>query len=571
MGQPAVISTHGAESFPVAAAIYGFVPNLFQSLAALRPSVEAVEGLIRAILVSGKATETASRFQIVKTVAAVLQNAYVFALHEKGGGHLSLHPALSAFAGKLSRFGPCVSQQDMDGLRAAGLDDLTILEVVATAALGCMLCTLAAGIDPALDAELAGCASLPAPEPVSVPAWNETATPYLQWNTSLPGDFPPCMLLRDQLGFVPRLFAAQAPRPELIQAEVRALELILFSEDHLSRVQKESIMLLISARNLSTYGVALHSQVLEILGISREESSQMVEDLQISSVPARDKTLLLQVAQLSACTLSRREPFTPDSLADQGFSGRQILEASATAALANFLNTLQFGLGVAPDFPPRKVFSEKDLYLRAGVVRPTSDAVAPSDPDAELVTRVQTGEKDAFEELVRRHARRVYGTLAGMVGNPDDARDAMQDVFLKAFEHIGRFEGRSKFSTWLTSIAVNTGTELLRQRRPSESLEDDDDEGFRPRQLQSWDDNPEQILAASQMKELVRQSILRLPQKYRIALLLRDINQFSTEEAAAALELSVPALKARVLRGRLMLRESLAPYFTGAERLTGDA
>ena len=88
-----------------------------------------------------------------------------------------------------------------------------------------------------------------------------------------------------------------------------------------------------------------------------------------------------------------------------------------------------------------------------------------------------------------------------------------------------------------------------------------DDEGFRPRQVQKWTDDPERLLAASQMNELVRDAVLRLPEKYRIAVLLRDINQLSTEEAAAVLELSVPALKARVLRGRLMLRESLAPHF----------
>ncbi len=144
----------------------------------------------------------------------------------------------------------------------------------------------------------------------------------------------------------------------------------------------------------------------------------------------------------------------------------------------------------------------------------------------------------------------------------DDARDATQEVFLKAFEHIGRFEGRSKFSTWLTSIAINTGTQLLRQRRPSEPLgEVEDNEGFCPRQIQNWADNPEQLLAASQRNDLVREGVLRLPEKYRVAVLLRDINQLSTEEAAAALGLSIPALKSRLLRGRLMLRESLAPYF----------
>jgi len=105
----------------------------------------------------------------------------------------------------------------------------------------------------------------------------------------------------------------------------------------------------------------------------------------------------------------------------------------------------------------------------------------------------------------------------------------------------------------------------LRRRRPIESLDESEDEkGFRPRQVQSWVDDPEQALAKSQVNALVRKGVLRLPEKYRVALLLRDINQLSTEDTAEALGLSIPATKARVLRGRLMLRESLAPHFSRA-------
>src|SRR5262249_7449334 len=131
-----------------------------------------------------------------------------------------------------------------------------------------------------------------------------------------------------------------------------------------------------------------------------------------------------------------------------------------------------------------------------------------------------------------------------------------------------RFERRSKFSTWLTSIAVNTATENLRRRKPTESLDEiATDEDFRPRQVQPWASDPEQILSAAQRNSLVREAILRLPYKYRVAILLRDISQFSTEDAAATLGLSVPALKARVLRGRLMLRESLAMHFKKSEKM----
>jgi RNA polymerase sigma-70 factor, ECF subfamily len=322
----------------------------------------------------------------------------------------------------------------------------------------------------------------------------------------------------------------------------------------------------VSAAHLNTYCVTVHSQILGTLGVPLETSDQVVQDHHQASISAADITLLDEVCKLARSPAQPDRKFEPEHLRAHGFTEPQIREAVATAALTNFLNTLQFGLGAVPDFPPRRVFTSKDLYRLSGQIRPTPDEISALDPDAELVSRVQRGDTDRFEELVRRHTRRVFGTLAGLVGNTDDARDATQDVFLKAFEHIGRFQGRSKFSTWLTSIAINTGTELLRQRKPSESLENDEDEAFRPRQIQSWADNPEQLLEAAQITDLVRQGVLRLPEKYRVVVLLRDINQLSTEEAAAALGLSVPALKARLLRGRLMLRESLAPHFVRTEK-----
>jgi RNA polymerase sigma-70 factor (ECF subfamily) len=249
-------------------------------------------------------------------------------------------------------------------------------------------------------------------------------------------------------------------------------------------------------------------------------------------------------------------------LREYGFTETQVIEAVAAAALTNFLSIIQFGLDPVPDFPPRRVFTPKDLYPSDAQSRPTFDDRI-DDPDLNLVAQVKEGNAEIFAELVRRHTRRIFGTLAGILGNVDDARDSTQDVFLKAFQNIDKFQGRSKFSTWIMSIAVNTGMERLRQRRPTESLDEADDESsFRPRQIRSWVADPEQQMARAQINDLVRQGVLRLPEKYRIALLLRDINQISTEDAAATLNLSVPALKARVLRGRLMLRESLAPYFS---------
>jgi RNA polymerase sigma-70 factor (ECF subfamily) len=246
------------------------------------------------------------------------------------------------------------------------------------------------------------------------------------------------------------------------------------------------------------------------------------------------------------------------------FTEEQILEAVVMSSVSSFLNTLQMGLGTTPDFAPRRVFRpvpQNKVHLSGPIPHPTNEGV-PSDPDADSVARVQRGDLDAFEELINRHSRRVYRTLVGALGNPDEARDAMQDTFLKAFQHLGDFQGRSKFSTWLVSIASNTGLQRLRERKNLESLDEGSgDEGFCPRQVRAWTDNPEQIYAKTEMRDLVENGVRQLPAKYRVVVMLRDIEQLSTEEAAAALGLGIPAFKARLIRGRLMLREALAPHF----------
>ena len=145
----------------------------------------------------------------------------------------------------------------------------------------------------------------------------------------------------------------------------------------------------------------------------------------------------------------------------------------------------------------------------------------------------------------------------------------MQDTFLKAFRRLNTFEGRSRFSTWLVSIGANAALEKLRERRPVDSLDEGrvDDEGtFRPRLLQSWCDSPEQRYVKLQMKELVQREVRRLPVTYRAVVVLRDIEELSTREAAEALGLEVPTLKSRLLRGRLLLREALSPHFAASSK-----
>jgi RNA polymerase sigma-70 factor (ECF subfamily) len=193
-----------------------------------------------------------------------------------------------------------------------------------------------------------------------------------------------------------------------------------------------------------------------------------------------------------------------------------------------------------------------------------------TDADWGIVSRVQRGEINAFEDLVRRHGRRVHLTLAGILRKDEDIDDAVQDTFIKAFQHIGGFQGRSTFLTWLTRIAINTGLQRLRGRRDVESLDDaaDTAEDFHPRQVQAWQDNPEQAYSKTVMRELVWNAVMELPLHYRVVVMLRDLQQLSTAEVAAALDLGIPGVKARLHRGRLMLREALAPHFARKETTT---
>ena len=563
MSQSATIFNGPPRSYPQLIATYGFLPNLFQAQSAIPQAIEAEQQLINTVLVRQGRLARSQKDAILSAVATVRSCDYCRALF---GHSLDALPdrnsGLFDFTLKLAKHGPWVSERDVLTLKHSGFDERAILEAIVTTGVGLMLCTLADGLRPPLDSELKS----PAPAEflnISDPLdWPKASGVHLAFSSGSAVDSPAYAVLREQFGYVPNLYRLQSAVPELLDAEVRLLESVLFPEDELNRVQKECVLLAISAANLNTYCATLHSQALNILGVPLEESDRIVKDHHQSGISGTDQVLLDESRKLASLPGRSSQRFETERLRTQGFTERQIVEAVVVSGLANFLNTLQAGVGATADFQPRKIFGPKDLYLFSDRSRPISDATFPEDPDSALVARVREGNIDVFEELVRRHSRRIFGTLAGLLGNIDDAHDATQEVFLKAFENIGRFEGRSKFSTWLTSIAINTGTDFLRQRKPSESLEEtQDDEGFRPRQVQKWADDPERLVAASQMKELVREAVLRLPEKYRIAVLLRDINQLSTEEAASVLELSVPALKARVLRGRLMLRESLAPHF----------
>jgi len=356
-------------------------------------------------------------------------------------------------------------------------------------------------------------------------------------------------------------------RPDLVNAQVELLDRLLFSKGALSRVQKEFILLAVSAENNNSYFTALHSQTLQFLGVKPEKSHQVVIDHRDASLSDADVELLNFARKLSASPHSFDE-LDVESLRKAEFNEQQILEAVLMVGLTQLLNSIQAGLGAEPDFKPRITLPLKEVNPVVASERQMAETELPGefvsdDPDFEIVARVRDGETDAFEELVRKHGRRVYRSLLAIVGSAEEAEDALQDAFLKAFQHLPDFAGRSRFSTWLVRIAINTGLQRVRSRKEFDSL-DEEREEFRPRNIQPWSDSPEEFYSREELRRLVEREVMKLPAKYRVALMLRDLEELPTEEAAAVLGLSIPGLKARVLRGRLMLRESMIPYFTRA-------
>jgi RNA polymerase sigma-70 factor, ECF subfamily len=181
-----------------------------------------------------------------------------------------------------------------------------------------------------------------------------------------------------------------------------------------------------------------------------------------------------------------------------------------------------------------------------------------------LVAAAQSGQLEAFETLVERYERKIFRLTMNITQNREDAEDAMQEAFLKAFEHLGEFQGNSRFYTWLVRIAVNQALMKLRKRRPNQvslDAEVDTGEDTIPREVEDWGPSPEDRYKRSELSGILSQAIGELDPPFRIVFQLRDIEELSTEETAEALGLSVPAVKSRLLRARLKLRQKLTRYF----------
>ena len=186
-------------------------------------------------------------------------------------------------------------------------------------------------------------------------------------------------------------------------------------------------------------------------------------------------------------------------------------------------------------------------------------------PDVALVERVRAGDVSAYDTLVRKYERQIFRISMRITQNREDAEDVTQDTFVKGFEKLDQFQGNSKFYTWLVRIAVNESLMRLRKRRTGKMVSIDEDveteEGSVPRDLADWAPDPEQNYSQAELNKILDKTIKGLPPGFRVVFELRDVQGLSTEETAEALGLSIPAVKSRLLRARLQLRERLTRYF----------
>jgi RNA polymerase sigma-70 factor (ECF subfamily) len=182
-----------------------------------------------------------------------------------------------------------------------------------------------------------------------------------------------------------------------------------------------------------------------------------------------------------------------------------------------------------------------------------------ADEDLRLIECVLSGDRQAFGVLVRSHERRVFRVTLAVLGQVEDAEDAMQETFIKAYRHLSQFRRESRFTTWLTRIAVNEALQKRQARKEHVSLDESPAAQNQelPRHFEPWAADPEKLYTKQELRDLVEKAICSLSEIYREALILCDVEGMSAKEAADVLGVNLPALKSRLLRARLMMREAL--------------
>ncbi len=194
---------------------------------------------------------------------------------------------------------------------------------------------------------------------------------------------------------------------------------------------------------------------------------------------------------------------------------------------------------------------------------PGSEALI-NDESADLAL-ARAGDTQAFSNLLQRYEGKIFRLAQHITQNREDAEDVLQETFLKAYEHLDQFQGNSKFYTWIVRIAVNQALMKLRKRKSDRSVSLDEGidtgEDIVAREIATWDPSPEEQYSREELSEILDSAVQSLAPPYRTVFVLRDIDDLSTEETAAALDLSIPAVKSRLLRARLQLRDKLTKSF----------
>jgi RNA polymerase sigma-70 factor (ECF subfamily) len=190
---------------------------------------------------------------------------------------------------------------------------------------------------------------------------------------------------------------------------------------------------------------------------------------------------------------------------------------------------------------------------------------AETDDDFDLVQASKNGDVAAFEQLVKRYDGKLFRIAQSVTHNREDSQDAVQEAFLKAYQHLADFRGDSQFSTWLIRITLNQSLMKLRKQRAAKevSLDEDlrTDEETLPREVIDWAPNPEQRFSVSELRNILIKTIEELRPILRTVFVLQDLEGLSTEQTAEVLNLSQSAVKSRLWRARLQLRERLNQHF----------
>ena len=182
------------------------------------------------------------------------------------------------------------------------------------------------------------------------------------------------------------------------------------------------------------------------------------------------------------------------------------------------------------------------------------------------IEALRRGDRGEFARLVDAFSGPLYRLALKMLGNASDAEDALQNTFLKAFQYVDTFEGRSSLSTWLYRIASNEALMMLRKRCPEinfadSTVEEEDERNYDPVQFTDWCCLPEEEYLSAEARKAMDRAVEHLPETLRIVFVLRDIEDLSIQETSQVLGLSETAVKTRLLRARLRLREELSSYY----------